>query len=189
MSTTKTFTVEAEEFVGQDVPGWQIEHLMVDLAGNPVRQARQKFEGGEQIAHQGDWIATFPSGQQVILTRATWQGETPPETVLIDGQRIPIAEATEKKTTQTVRVAEPVKVEPMGAAEWPAKIVEHDVQLPAEDATRKDPDTGHAQTYHRATGWTDDNPDAPAAGDSDNVHAEAVAPPETQAEAPAQEGE
>lgn len=62
-----TLAGTAEQFVGQDLAGWQIEHLGVALDGNPIRQARQTFPGGEQIAQQGEWIVTLTSGQQLIV--------------------------------------------------------------------------------------------------------------------------
>lgn len=129
-----TLTGEAVQFTGQDIPGWEIEHLDVALDGTPVRQARQKFPGGEQIAQQGQWIVTLESGQQVILYALPPVPEPTPE---------PIGYATPDYSAQ--------------------------------------PETAPEVSLG--------NPDAPAAGDQDDVQAEAPAAPTAEAEVHAEEGE
>jgi len=81
MSESKSFTIEAEEFVGQDIEGVDVQHLGVDEVGLNLSQAVVSFPGGSATAQQGDWIGTFPSGQKVVLTKATWGATVtiPPE--------------------------------------------------------------------------------------------------------------
>lgn len=176
---SKTFTVEGVEFTGQDIPGWAVEHMGVDDRGMPIRQVRQTFPGGEAIAYQGDWIATFPSGQQVILRRATWLGEKATAYTVINGTRVAV---NEPLTTVRETVTEVVPVNPIGAAGWPSKIVTHEIVTPvdpnapivaafdplasqaeldaqfteAEGATRYNQDTGLRQTYTASGGWQND---------------------------------
>ena len=64
--------VEAEQFVGQDVPGFDRAWFGTAESGAERWQLERVIPGGNVPAgHHGDYVLTFPTGERVIVSEAS----------------------------------------------------------------------------------------------------------------------